>query len=169
MKIIEALKKLKVIEKRMEKNRVQITQYASMISTERPIFDTEEKQRKEVSSLIQANIDLMKEYLSLKGKIEKTNITVTVEMGGVQYTLSDLLLIKRKMAKVMMSTYEALNPSTGQSKMRHASISSGERAPQVVQLYDEKDKITGLDKWQDLYHNIDSRLEVINATTDLVE
>ena len=78
MKIIEALKKLKVIEKRMEKNKSQITQYASMISTERPIFDTEEKQRKEVSSLIQANIDLMKEYLDLKGKIEKNNITVKV-------------------------------------------------------------------------------------------
>ena len=168
MKIIEALKKLKVIEKRMEKNKSQITQYASMISTERPIFDTEEKQRKEVSSLIQANIDLMKEYLDLKGKIEKTNITVKVEMGGVQYSLSDLLLIKRKMAKAMLSTYEALNTTTGQSKMRHASI-SGERAPQVVQLYDEKDKIAGLDKWQDLYHNIDSRLEVINATTDLME
>jgi len=169
MKIIEALKKLKVIEKRMEKNRQQITQYASMISTERPIFDTEEKQRKEVSSLIQANIDLMKEYLDLKRKIEKTNINVKIEMGGVQYSLSDLLLIKRKMAKVMMSTYEALNTSTAQSRIRNVSVSSGERAPQIVQLYDEKDKIAGLDKWQDLYHNIDSRLEVINATTDLVE
>jgi len=169
MKIIEALKKLKVIEKRMEKNRQQITQYASMISTERPIFDTEEKQRKEVSSLIQSNTDLMKEYLDLKGKIEKTNITVKVEMGGVQYSISDLLLIKRKMAKVMMSTYEALNTSAGQSRLRQVSIGAGERSPQVVQLYDEKDKIAGLDKWQDLYHNIDSRLEVINATTDLME
>jgi len=169
MKIIEALKKLKVIEKRMEKNRTQITQYASMVSTERPIFDTEEKQRKEVNSLIQSNNDLMREYLDLKGKIEKTNITVKVEMGGIQYSISDLLLIKRKMAKIMINTYEALNTSSAQSRLKHVSIGAGERSPQVVQLYDEKDKITGLDKWQDLYHNIDSRLEVINATTDLVE
>jgi len=169
MKIIEGLKKLKVIEKRMEKNRNQITQYASMVSIERPIFNTEENQRKEVASLIQANNDLLKEYLDLKGKIEKTNFTFKVEMGGVMYTISDLLVIKRKLAKVMMQTYEALNNSAGQSRIRNVSIGAGERSPQVVLFYDEKAKLAGLDVWQDLYNNIDSRLEVINATTDLVE
>jgi hypothetical protein len=53
--------------------------------------------------------------------------------------------------------------------LRNVSIGAGERSPQVVLFYDEKDKIAGLDKWQDLYNNIDSRLEVINATTDLVD
>jgi hypothetical protein len=169
MKIIEALKKLKVIEKRMEKNRTQITQYASMVSIERPVFNTEENQKKEVASLIQSNNDLLKEYLELKGKVEKTNFTFKVEMGGIQYSISDLLIIKRKLAKVMMATYEALNNSAGQSRLRNVSIGAGERSPQVVLFYDEKDKIAGLDRWQDLYNNIDSRLEVINATTDLVD
>lgn len=169
MKIIEGLKQLKVIEKRMEKNRLQITQYASMVNTERPYFDTEEKQKKEVQSFIQSNIDLLHEYLKLKSRIEKTNLGVNVEMGGVQYSISDLLIIKRKLAKMMASTYEALNTTAAQSRMRNLSVGSGDRAPVVVRLYDEKAKNTELDKWQDLYSNVDSRLEVINATTDLLD
>ena len=169
MKIIEGLKQLKVIEKRMEKNRVQITQYASMVSTERPYFDTEEKQKKEVQSFIQSNIDLLHEYLKLKSRIERTNLGVNVEMGGIQYSIADLLIIKRKLAKMITSTYEALNTTAAQSRMRNLSVGSGDRAPVVVRLYDEKAKNTELDKWQDLYSNVDSRLEVINATTDLLD
>ena len=35
MKLIEAMKELKLVEKRMEKNREQITQYSSGLSNEK--------------------------------------------------------------------------------------------------------------------------------------
>ena len=34
---------------------------------------------------------------------------------------------------------------------------------------DEEDKVKALDKWQSIVHEIDPRLEVINATTEIME
>lgn len=172
MKIIEAMKRLKVIAKRMEDNTKRINEYASILSTDRPSFGSEDEQRKEVKALIQANWDLVKEYLRTKQDIELTNLKTTLEIDGVKYTLSELLVIKRKLAKSMMNTYSALND---QATMCRIGIGLGRnqsaegKTPVIEKLYDERERIDGLRKWQDLYDNIESRLEVVNATTDIVK
>lgn len=169
MKLIGAMKRLRVIEKRMQSNCTSITTYASSVSTEKPLFETESVQKKEVSSLIQANGDLLKEYLCLKRKIEETNLRTIVEIGGVDYAISDLLVIKRKLANNMVRTYRALNDEQGERRKGSAGAGPDGVRPHVVRFYDEKEKNEGLRKWQDLYDNIDSRLETINALTDLIE
>lgn len=171
MKIIEALKELKIIEKKMMRNFESITRYSSIVSIERPHFDTEAKQRQEVKSYLQANIDLQERYRDLKKKIERTNLEVKVELLGQKYTLSDLLIIKRKIAAMMIKTYRSLNDTAAEQRLinyRSDRISEGER-PKVVRFYDEEEKNKMLRHWQDLNDIIDSRLEVINATTDLIE
>jgi hypothetical protein len=168
MKLIEAMKKIKVIEKKMAKNMEQIQNYASLPSNEKPYFENEEKQRKEVKSLIQANNDLLIEYLKIKNAIDKTNLESKIEIGGIQYSLTDLLVIKRKLAQFMIKTYNSLNDNHAQGKMRNSFNSSDGKTIHIVRFYDETDKNNGLTKWTDLYDNIDSRLEVINATTELI-
>ena len=115
--LVEGMKRLRVIEKRMAANSGDITRYSSMISTERPQFDTEEKQRKKVKSLAQANTDLMDEYLKLKKCIEFTNLMTQVEIKGTKYRISDLLVIKRKLAKMMQHTYLAMNTDDANRRM----------------------------------------------------
>ena len=168
MKIVEGLKRLRIIEKRLKSNRESITRYSSMVNTERPLFENEDKQRKEVTSLIQSCQDLVKEYLETKKRIEHTNLKVTVEIGGVSYTISDLLAIKRKLAILMIKTYNSLNDTAGENRLRHANLVEG-KTPHVVRFYKEETRNEGLQIWQDLYDNIESRLEVVNATTDLIE
>lgn len=168
MKLIEAMKKLRVIEKRMADNSHKIEEYSAFVSTERLPFETEEAQKKELRSRIQANTDLMTEYLGLKRAIERTNLAVQVEIGGTSYTISDLLTLKRRLGALMMETYLSLN--TGQADRRVSRMATLEgTVPQVVRLYKEDEKNENLRKWQDLLDNIDSRLEVVNATTDIVE
>lgn len=168
MKIIEAMKKLKVIEKRMDHNNVKIQEYASYISTEKLPFGDEETQKEEVNKLLQSNKDLMNEYLKLKQAIERTNLSIEVNLDGQVYTISELLILKRKMCQKMLMTYESLHTKHSEMRLRNASPIGGER-PIVGRLYDESTKNEGLRKWSDLYENIDSRLEVINATTDIIE
>lgn len=168
MKIVEALKKLRVIEKRMAGNSAAISEYCSKVTTEMPRFPSVDEQKKEVQGLIQANTDLMTLYLKLKRSVEYTNLTTKVEIGGQKYSLADLLVIKRKMARSMINTFSSLNDSKAQSRLRFAPNFEDSK-PQVELLYNEKDKLNGLRKWQDLYDNIDSRLEVLNATLDLAE
>jgi len=83
MKIIEALKELKLIIKKIEKNADNITQYSSLVSTERPVFGSETDQKNEVSSLIQANKDLMVRYIDLKIRIDRTNMETKVTMRAM--------------------------------------------------------------------------------------
>ena len=168
MKIIEGMKRLRVIEKRMESQRNAVTEYASKLSTEMPRFQTKEDQAKEVASLIQSNNDLCAEYLRIKRSIEYTNLKVTVELQGKAYSISDLLVVKRKLADRMVATYRALNDTAARDRLRNAPKFDGE-TPKVEILYDERTKLDNIRKWQDLADIIDSRLEVINATTDLIE
>ena len=168
MKIIEGMKRLRVIEKRMESQRNAVTEYASKLSTEMPRFQTKEDQAKEVASLIQSNNDLCAEYLRIKRSIEYTNLKVTVELQGKAYSISDLLVVKRKLADRMVATYRALNDTVARDRLRNAPKFDGE-TPKVEVLYDERTKLDNIRKWQDLADMIDSRLEVINATTDLIE
>jgi hypothetical protein len=172
MKIIEGMKKLRVIEKRMVQNRDRISKYSSSVSTEKPLMNTEDEQRAEIKSLVQANHDLLKEYLDLKCRIERTNLDTKVEVAGFSGSISELLVARRKLALLMASTYEAMNDSEGSKKLSGYGMRSrgddGAR-PDLVRFYDEREKNEGLRKWQDIYESIDSRLEVINATTDLVD
>ena len=168
--LIEAMKQLRIIEKKMVNNSGSIQRYASMVSTERTLFETESKQKAELKALIQSNQDLMVRYLKFKKQIEYTNLFTSVEIGGIKYTISDLLVIKRKMAQSMLNTFNSLNDKEGNSRLRTFGSSanlSGDR-PHVIRFYKEEDKIAGLKVWQDLYDNITSRLEVVNATTPLM-
>jgi len=174
MMLIEAMKRLRVIQKRMLHNIDNVNKYAAIISTERPLFNSEDEQKKEVKEIIQSNLDLMKEYLELKKKIERTNLQTIVEIGGQKYSISDLLILKRNLIKLVVNTYDALNTKHAQTKlnaMALATRSSGGlgETPRIHHMFDEKEKNENLRKWQDLYDNIDSRLEVINATTTLLE
>lgn len=167
MKIVEAMKELKLIEKKMLKNNDAIKKYSSQPSNERPYFQDETTQRKEVKNLVQANNDLLNNYLSLKKRIEKTNLGVEVEVDGRAYTISELLVLKRRLSKIMIDSFDSMNDQN--AKHNIMSMRGVDNSVRVERFYDERDKNEGLRKWQDFYDNIDSRLEVINATTDLVE
>lgn len=169
MKIIEAMKELKVILKRMNKNKELINEYAALPDNERLHFGSKDNQAKEIKKLIQANIDLAKNYLNLKSRIEYTNLMTKVEIDGKEYTISEMLVLKRVLAKMVIQTYNALNDSQASMRIRSSSRASSEKNPVIEKFYDESEKTAGQRKWDDLYHSIDSRLEVVNATTELLE
>jgi cysteinyl-tRNA synthetase len=167
MKIVEGIKELKHILKKMEKNSKQITEYAAAPDTERLHFGTKDAQAKEIRGLIQSNLDLSQNYLKIKQMIEKTNLVTVVEINGKPYTISELLVLKRTLARVLGQTYKALNDSHARTRL--VATPRGEKQPIIEKFYDEREKNDGERYWDDLYHTIDSRLEVINATTELVE
>lgn len=169
MKLIEGMKNLKVLEKRMETNVERIQQYAAIVSTEKPVFANEIEQRAQVASLITANEDLVKEYMDVKKRVDLTNLNTVVTIGKESFTISDLLVLRRGLGRKAMRTYSALNDTQAESRMRSINKVSGDKTPQIERMYDEKDKYAGQKKWQDLLDEIETRLEVINATTDLQE
>lgn len=169
MKIIEGLKKLRILEKRMQSNNMDIQKYSAIVSTEKPNFNTEDEQRKEVMSRIQANLDLVHEHLTLKKRLEKTNLETQVTIQGKTYTISELLVLRRGLGKHVIQTYTSLNESGATMRLRNAVKIDGQPAPHVVRMYDERTKNEQLRAWSDFFDEIDSKLEVVNATEDLKE
>ena len=169
MMIVEAMKTLRIIEKKMGRNTADIQRYASQVSTERPYFETEEKQKDTIKELIQSNTDHLKRYLDLKTRVDYSNLMTIVELDGETHSIAELLVIQRKLAIMMFSTYNALNDQQGQSRLRNTPSPQTGDVPHVVRFYKEDDKRAGERKWQDLMNNITTRLEVINATTPLLD
>lgn len=172
MKLIEGMKKLRVLEKHMMRNIERIQDYAAIPSNERPHLGTEVDQRKEVQNLIQSNRDIVTEYLHLKKRVDMTNLTTQVTIGKDSYSLVDLLILRRGLGKRMESTFHALNTKQAEARIQamaiRIAVQSGEKPIHVVRLYDETAKFEQLQAWQGLMDEIEQRLEVINATTELV-
>ncbi len=168
MKIIEALKELRLIEKKMTRNCEYIERYSSMVSTQVPAFSTVEEQRMKVHSFLQENLDHAYRKIYLKARINYTNLMTHVTIMGHRWSLQNLLDLQRGTLCSIRDTYASLTDHTGQMSLRNAPTVEG-RAPQVVRLYDENTKLTELDKWDTVKEEIEGRLEVINAFTDLLE
>ena len=172
LKLIEGMKKLKILEKHIDRNTERIQMYSSSPSNEKPTFGDEKEQRKQVAELIQSNQDLLFEYLHLKQRVDMTNLSTTVAIGKRKFQLIDLLVLRRGLAKRMGKTYLALSTDYADRRLsqmqRNIALQPGEKAPHALRYYDEKDKFENLQDWQTLQDEIEQRLEVINATTDLV-
>ena len=69
----------------------------------------------------------------------------------------------------MKMTYNSLNDKVAEQRLMSTRFQSIEKAPRIDRFYDEHKKYEGLQYWQGLLYEIDTRLEVINATTELLE
>jgi len=171
MTITEGLKKLKLLEKRMAKNCEEIERYSSLLSNEKPIFDTETKQKEEVRKLIQSNQDLEKEYCHIKAMVDYTNLMIIVKIDDEERTIHSWLTVLRKTGSQLIRTFSSLSDREASQRQTRFRDKDTNMTPTVIRLYDENDKRNGQRKWEDLTSGktIEGRLEVINATTQLME
>lgn len=167
--IVEGLKRLRIIEKKIESNNADVVRYASGLSNRKPVFETEERQQEEVKSLTQSSIDLVTEYLKLKRRIDLTNLQVEIEIEGETRTIAEWLIVKRKIADIMIGIYRSLSDSTATTMKRDDRFDGQGKPAHIVRYYKEEEKMKRLRHWQDLKAAIDGRLEVVNATTNLAD
>ena len=163
MTIIEGLKKLKMIIRRMDKNNENISKYSAQWDNQRLYFGDETLQRAEIRKLIQSNNDLMLQYVELKTRIERTNLNTVVDIGGYALPIASWLIVLRKTGIKMLESYRSMNTDHAGRRVL------GDKDSKLIRFYTEEDKNKGLRKWDDLLHGeIEGRLEVVNATTKLL-
>lgn len=171
MKIIEALKELPLIEKRIMSNIQKIGMYAAAVETgsnTATAFDSVATQRKELASLIQANEDLVKQRALLRRRLYITNTTVEVEINGVKKTIAEWIEYREKGFDLIERTYNALNELNAMSELRNTKVDPTVGA-KVVKFYDEAHKNKLIEDNRAIRDQLDAKLEIINATTDLVQ
>lgn len=173
MKITEGLGELRLLKKRIISNARQIEEYSSHGSNEVPRVRSRssDDQIKVIRELEQSSKDLVERYNQIHTNITFTNLVTVVDMdtkalgsGHNKFSINDLLNLRRSLCKLMISVYESMNDNTYERRAR----SFREPGETITRYYDIEHKEQMLREWEDLYERINNRLQVVNATTDIL-
>ena len=169
MKIIEALKKIKDLQRKTADLRDKIGKHSAHLNYETPLYKDQTGQIKE---WLQSHSDILKEILGLRVAIQKINISisVTIELGGKQITktIAEWIHRRRDLATEECKAWQKLT-DRGLREGLMTESTGEKREIKIVRCYDAAQR----DKQVDLYSSepslIDAKLEIINAVTDIVE
>jgi hypothetical protein len=169
MKIVEAMKKVKDNRRKIDDLRQKIAKNAARLSYETSQYDNPEAKVKE---WLQSCNDLSVQSVDLLERINKTNINtiVEIEIGGksVSRSIAGWIYRRREFAAIDAATWKALTDNG--LKDGFAKTASGDQMEvKVVRHFNPEQRDRKISEFSEEPYLIDSRLEVINAITDLAE
>jgi len=164
------MKKVKDLQRKADDLKEKVAKHCADLDCETPTYPD---QRREVSGWIQSVEDIYKEIEHLRVSIQKTNIEtdVTIELGGkfVTKKIAQWIHRRRDLAKAQEGIWRAL---TDKGLKETSVVQLTPNSPQSFvkkRLYFDPSE---RDKKIELYRSepsiIDSTLEIINATTELI-
>ena len=170
MKLIEALKGIKDLLRKANDLEDKVKQHCAITSKQTPEYG--DIQEKKITGWIQAHKDIVKEILRLRIAIQKTNlaVTVTIEIGEKKITQSIAAWIHRRrdLAGLELGMWRTLTDrgiAEGVIKYQSGDIED----IKIVRYFDPVRR----DNMKELLTSepsiIDGRLEITNATVDLIE
>ena len=174
MKIIEAMKQIKDLQRKADDLVTKVTQYGVDMDIEAPTYGTVEQQRQQVGEWVQAHRDIVKEILRLRVAIQRTNLAtqVAIELEGkpVTKSIAEWIHRRRDLATLEQTVYNRVMQRAAGMRAGTVRASSGEeKVAQVRRYFDQgayDERVAAL-RSEPLI--IDGTLEVVNAVTDLVE
>ena len=171
MKLVEALKLKKELQVKAQDLRQKIQQNCAHLSIETPMYGTEEQQREKVRVWQQAHADIVKEIRNLSLAIAKTNLEVKVKMplGGtdVELSIAEWILRRRELANMELAAWQALSDRG----LKDSVMKKSDGTPQdvkVVRYYSPNERDEKVELFKHEPGMIDRKLEVVNASTDLI-
>lgn len=172
MKLIEGMKLIKELQLKANDLRDKVKQYCADFDFETPMYPD---QKRQISEWIQAHSDILKNILGLRVSIQRTNLAtpVTIEIGGksVSKTIAEWIHRRRDLAKEEFTMWAGLSDK-GLKEGQTLPATSPGVAPTPVKLrryYDPSERDAKVELYRSEPGIIDRTLEVVNATTDLIE
>ena len=168
--IIEGMKLKKRLHKKADDLRDKIRRYSSHMSNENPVY-TDQGAR--VKGWLQAHRDIVKKIAELSLNIQKTNLQTEVELqiGGtpVKKSIAEWILRRRELANMEQAAHAALSDGRLRDETILASDGHTKIELKVQRYFDPVERDTFVDTFKHEPSRIDAKLEVVNATTTLVE
>lgn len=170
MKIIEAMKRVKLNDEKIVDLHQKIALVSANLTIETPVYG--DQTAKHIGEWLQACEDIGRENIRLLVSIQRTNLVtnVTIEVGGKSVTksIAEWVWRRRKYAE---------NDRLAWSKLTDRNLKEGvgqssTGVPLEIKIqrhYDPIKRDEKLSEYRSEPHQIDAALEIVNATTDLVE
>lgn len=167
MKIIEAMKRVKANKQKVQDLKEKIKNASANYQHETPIYENPAEQ---IKSMVQACLDLIQENDKLLGDIQRTNLVtlVPIEIGGKTITksIAEWVWRRREYAK---ADQEVMSMLTDRGlKEGVMQTSTGTMEVKLVRHFKPEERDAILAEFRGEPFAIDSALEIINATTDLI-
>lgn len=169
MKLIEAMKNVKSILRKMEDIRGKVQKYCADLDIQSPTYSD---QRGQIAQWLQSHHDLAIELTVLKKNIQRTNLysDVTIYIGdkGVTRSIAEWVIRRREIVDLEVQCWAGLS-NRGLSDVQ-LRTGSGDTTPAKVRLYfDAKERDANVELFKSEKESIDKALEIANATTSLIE
>lgn len=170
MKLIQAMKQLKDLAIKAEDLRVKVNKFCADLTIETPTYPD---QKRQVAEWIQSHGDILKEILRLRFLIQKTNIAtpVTIELEGKQVTktIAEWIHRRRDLAKLEQGMWAQLTDRNLKEQNVQTTPGGAVTEIRIRRYYDPQER----DRKTEIYRAepsvIDATLEVVNATTEMLE
>lgn len=171
MKIIEVLKEIPLIDKKVSKNVDLIRQYSSdvQVGDEANLpFPTIQAQADEVASLLQSSYDLVKRKATLRRALALTNAMTNVTIEGATRSITEWIEYRQKGYDLLIGANHALTETNGQGKMGRTAFDPT-KGIKTIKFYDQKTRDDEIRALENVKEKINAVLETVNATTDISE
>lgn len=172
MKLIEGLKKIKELLAKADDLRAKVRDNCADMDVQEPVYGSVSQQQEQIKVWLQSHSDVLKEALRLRLSVQRTNLgtKVTIELGGkqVEKTIAEWIHRRKDLAKAdgqiwALLTDRGLQPQNFKDKEGQISLTK------VRRYFDAKERDTQIELYRTEPGIIDRTLEVVNATTDLME
>ena len=172
MKLIEAMKQIKLLTAKAEDLRQKISKYCADLDFETPTYGTADEQRDTVRGWVQSHSDVLREILRLRIGIQKTNLQtqVTIQLGekSVTKSIAEWIHRRRDLATLELQSWQMLS-DRNLKEGRVKTTSGAEQDFRIRRYFSPAER----DKAMELYRSepsiIDGTLEITNAVTDMIE
>lgn len=169
MKIIEGMKLIKELEQKASDLRQKVQAHCADLDYETPLYAD---QMSVVRGWLQAHSDVIKEIEKLKLRISKTNLNtivpVTIKEKTIEKCIAAWILRRTKLAALDKNVWDVL----GDRNLREGTIqqSTGQlKEVKIRRYFDPKERDAKREEYQFEPGIIDRTMEIVNATTDLME
>ncbi len=169
MKIIEALKAIKDLARKCSDLQTKIKAHCADLDFESPTYPD---QRAQVKEWVQSYQDSVKEIARLRVAVQRTNVNtkvaITLDNTSVTKSIAEWVHWRRDLAKMMESVYGSLTDKG----LREITVKQSNDQPMVAKVrryFDPAERDKNLELYRGEPSKIDATLEIINATTDLME
>ena len=174
MKIIEALKKIKDLKRKVEDLTVKIQNNCADLDCNEPVYGSKDKQCDQIKSWLDSVKDTIKEIEHLTILIQYTNIKTMVDISIddriVTKSIAKWILRRRELSNLQKRAWVGLTDRGLQPRNYKVSPDDeGVKIANVVRFYDPKKRDEIVERLNMEPSLIDSKLEVVNAVTDLIE
>lgn len=169
MKVIEAMKQIKDLQRKASDLTAKVKQHAAISSVQTATYPD---QKRQVSEWLQSISDILKEILRLRIAIQTTNLAteVEIELGGkgVKKTIAEWIHRRRELAQIEEQAWLALT-DRGIQEGATRDPAGDIIEIKIERFYDPKERDEKVELFRSEPMKIDSILEVVNAVTDLIE